>query len=332
MKKLLSLALLLLSISMLAQQRLNSSFAFQSDPAKKYSIYLPSGYTPGTPHRMMLGLHPLNPNRWDAESWCDTLTAFAEMNNLLLVCPDGGSDGRIDDPIDTAFTTALLDSMETWYSIDNQKVYVMGFSWGGKTTYTYGLRNSFRFGGFIPIGAAVNGVGDVTGFISNAANKAFYLVHGSFDAPSIRFTPILNALNTNNAIVESQLLSGVGHTIDFNNRNTILSRAYFWVDSVNCKQIASASSKEEEAFKSIDLFPNPLKSGEKVTLNLPEGASGNYEVSIHNLTGKLVKRFNQNGGGNTPIHIDSSLLKAGNYLILLKNGELKFKTNLSIVR
>jgi poly(3-hydroxybutyrate) depolymerase len=85
-----------------AQQRIDGSFAFQTDPSKNYSLYIPSGYDSSTPHRLMIGFHPFNTNRWDAEAWCDTLTAFAEFNNLILACPDGGADGSIDDPIDTA--------------------------------------------------------------------------------------------------------------------------------------------------------------------------------------------------------------------------------------
>ena len=40
------------------------------------------------------------------------------MNNLILVCPDGGTNGNVSDPIDYGFTTELIDSMKTWYNID----------------------------------------------------------------------------------------------------------------------------------------------------------------------------------------------------------------------
>ena len=110
------------TITAFAQERIDGTLAFQTDPAKKYSIYIPSSYDANTPNQLMLGLHPLNTSRWDAESWCDTLIQFAEMNDLLLICPDGGSDGAIDDPIDTAFTTVILDSMLQWYAVDESQV------------------------------------------------------------------------------------------------------------------------------------------------------------------------------------------------------------------
>ena len=87
-----------------AQLSIDGDFAFQSDSAKKYSLYIPSTYVEGTDHRLMLALHPWNTARWDSESWRDTLITFAEMTQLILVSPDGGADGlRVD--------AALLDQL-----------------------------------------------------------------------------------------------------------------------------------------------------------------------------------------------------------------------------
>lgn len=332
MKKFLFLAFII-SFQLSAQQRLDGTFAFQNDPAKKYSIYVPSTYVTGTSNKMMLGLHPWNVNRWDAQSWCDTLTDFAEANSLILVCPDGGLDGQVDDAIDTAFTTALLDSMEVWYSIDTDKVYAMGFSWGGKTTYTYGLSNSDRFGGYIPIGAAINGASEFASVASNANNEAFYVIHGGSDSPNIRFTPVIGNLITNNALVESQLLPGVGHTIDFANRNTILSRAYFWVDSVNCKQLASVSLPEYDNYTSIDIFPNPIQVGETLSLQLNAVSSSEYRVSIINLDGKTVwnKELSLEGS-ERKLSFSTPKLETGNYIILVQNNQQKFKSTISITQ
>jgi predicted esterase len=331
MKKYLLLLTLLFSIGSFAQQRIDRTLSFQTDPAKKYSIYVPSGYIDGTPHKMMLGLHPWNTSRWDAKSWCDTLIVFAETNNLLLICPDGGADGQVDDPIDTAFTSAILDSMETWYSVNTDKVYAMGFSWGGKTTYTYGLGNNRRFGGYIPIGAAVNGAGDISGVVANSTDEAFYVIHGSSDAPGIRFNPLINSLNLNNAIVESQLLQGVGHTIDFANRNSILNRAFFWVDSVNCEQLSSISLGEEEYFKSLNAFPNPAKSGTQIEVEIPEIKNSSYNVSIRGIDGKEVWQNNI-----LPTLSSSSIvftlptLNSGSYIVVVQNENNRYRAMINI--
>ena len=321
MKKLL-LSLLLLFIFFIgnAQQRIDGNFSFQTDPAKKYSIYVPSGYDANTPHTLMLGLHPLNTSRWDGESWCDTLINFAEMNNLLLVCPDGGLDGAIDDPIDTAFTTVLLDSMNIWYNVNPEKIYAMGFSWGGKTVYTYGLNHIERFAGFMPIGAAVN-IGEVSGIEQNAAWHPFYLVHGSNDSPSQRFTPLKNAMENNNACVNSLLMPGVGHTIDFPNRNQILTDAFQWIDSVACVETTSTIDLENNS--AIRIFPNPAKANQILQIEIAESWKGDLTLEILNLEGKNIhsKIVSKTNDSKAIFDISLTNCSTGMYFLNIKNEE-----------
>lgn len=246
MKKLLiSLLVLFAAGPMLSQVRIDSSFAFGPDTAKKYSLYIPLNYNPSLPSPMIVGFHPYDTARWNAASWCDTLTFFSESNNVIMVCPDGDSLGIITDSLDYAFTTALIDSVKKWYNIDNRRVYALGFSMGGKAVYEYGLNNASTFGGFIPIGPAISGSSFVSGVIHNAARRPFYLVHGASDFPNFGFYPMLTALYANCAIVDSILMPGVGHTIDFPNRNQILTTAYRWVDSVNLSPIKGSFSLNE---------------------------------------------------------------------------------------
>lgn len=269
-----------------AQTRIDEAIPFQSDPTKQYSIYIPSTYDAASPNKLMLGLHPLNTDRWDAMSWCDTLINFAEANNLLLICPDGGDDGAIDDPIDTAFTTAILDSMMLWYNVESSEVYAMGFSWGGRTTYTYGLNHVDRFAGFMPIGAAVTGTNQVNGILDNAEDKPFYIIHGSLDSPNTRFTPIRDALIEANACVESNYLIGVGHTIDFPNRNSILNEGFQWLESIACGQttntVAIANPK-------IKLFPNPVQTGNDLIIDKAQVLS----IELFDTKGNLLKTYQQ---------------------------------------
>lgn len=263
-----------------AQEVIDGTYPFDTDPAKKYSLYIPSSYDASTPNDLMLGLHPLNTSRWDAESWRDTLIVFAETNNLILVCPDGGDDGKIDSPIDTAFTSNLLDSISHWYNINEEEKYIMGFSWGGKTTYSYGLRRTNNFRGFMPIGAAIS-ASDVSDIMVNAQDQPFYLVHGSNDSPGTRYTPLLNSLNSNGACVESILMNGVGHTIDFPNRNAILSTAFQWLKEQNCGQ-----SSTHEIFSQLEIFPNPTADFVEIS------GLQNYKVTAFDFTGRKIQ-FNQ---------------------------------------
>ena len=315
-----------------AQTRIDGAYAFQIDPAKKYSLYIPSTYTTGTPHKLMLGLHPLNTSRWDAEAWCDTLIQFAETNNLILVCPDGGLDGKIDDAIDTAFTSNLLDSVAIWYSIDADKTYVMGFSWGGKTTYTYGLSHAWRFRGFLPIGSAMSGTSEVSGSIANANGKPFYLVHGSFDSPANRYTPIYNALNNNGAILNSVLMSGVGHTIDFPNRNQILKTAFEWIDSVNCSLLTTTSNLAifNTATTNLNIYPNPIVNNQ-ANLKYQSTKSEIIKVQIYDLLGNHIRSYSfSTVVGENKLTLSTKNIPAGNYFLSLKSSTKEKSTGITI--
>lgn len=311
-------AFLTASTTVFGQTRIDGDFPFQSDPAKKYSIYIPSGYVQGTPHRLMLGLHPFNTNRWDAESWCDTLIVFAETNDLILVCPDGGADGQVDDPIDTAFTSALLDSMQLWYTIDAAKTYVMGFSWGGKTTYTYGLSHHTKFGGFLPIGSAMSGTAEVSSVMQNVAGKPVYIVHGGSDTPASRLFPIRDSLISNGAILDYNLMTGVNHTIDFPNRNDILTVAYQWIDSVNCAQMTGVSIVE--AIKGNDqllnIYPTILSSANDLNIEYLLENEGMLSIKLYDLTGKFIEVFNLAGvQGENRFQLQLPNLSAGTYVL-----------------
>jgi len=271
-----------ISLTIQGQDRIDGTFAFQTDPAKKYSIYIPSSYDESIPNSMMVGLHPFNVSRWDAESWCDTLIQFAETNNLLLVCPDGGADGKIDDSIDTAFTTTIIDSMHQWYNIDFSQIYLMGFSWGGKTCYSYGLRNIDVFAGIMPIGAAISGASELNGIVENATGKPFYLVHGANDSPQSRFYPAIESLEENDACVESQLLTGVGHTIDFPNRNTILTEAFMWLEEIIC---TPSQNDNSNIANSIQFFPNPSLLNNPITI---KGIQEPTTIRIIDLSGTTI--------------------------------------------
>ncbi len=304
-----------------SQTRIDGAFSFQTDPAKKYSLYIPSDYNENVPHRLMIGFHPFNTSRWDAESWCDTLIVFAETNNLILACPDGGIDGAVDDPIDTAFTSVLIDSLYNWYNINSEKVYAMGFSVGGKTTYTYGLNHIWEFRGFIPIGAAVNGTSEVNSVIQNADGKPYYLVHGANDSPGTRFTPIKDALMNNNACVASILMSGVGHTIDFPNRNEILTTAFEWVDSVNCAQTTAIDLKVVESLE-LKLFPNPLSNNQTLFLFSNEKLNNSLDLKIIAADGKVVSSntIYSIEKGNNELPFSTKNLKSGIHVLQLIRG------------
>jgi len=284
MDKMIFISVFFLAFNLNAQESIDGGFEFQSDDNKKYSIYIPSSYDDNVSNALMVGLHPLNTNRWDSESWRDTLINFAEHNHLILACPDGGPDGAIDDDIDTAFTSVLIDSMSLWFNIDESQKYLMGFSWGGKTVYSYGLRRTEEFAGFLPIGAAISGSAEIAPLTPNSFQENWYLVHGSEDNPNLRFDPPVDQLTLYGACLETNLLQGVGHTIDFPNRDQILTTAFEFLRDNNC--LTSNENLLDHSI--IQTFPNP--SGNQFSI---KGLRKKSEIQCYDSSGRTIN-FSRN--------------------------------------
>jgi len=291
--------------SVSSQEFIDGSFSFQTDPNKKYSLYIPSAYNADVKSPLVIGFHPWNTSNWNAQIWRDTLVNFAEANSLILMCPDGGFDGQVNDPIDIDFTHALLDSVKHWYNIDTEKQYVTGFSWGGLTTYTFGLNNADDFAGFMPIGAAINGTNDVNSTLTNATGKPFFIIHGSLDSPNSRFYPIRDALINNGACVQDSLLTGVGHTVNFQGRNDLLNMGYTWLLSNACTT-THASNIPAQNCKADDLMES---FGSRFKLH----QQSNY--FLFDLSGNLLRK------GTSQDMLELSNFNAGLYILLVKTTD-----------
>ena len=318
-----------------AQTRIDSSFAFQTDPAKKFALYVPSGYEAGVANKAILAFHPLHPVWGNSTTWCDILTNFAEENNLLMICPDGGADARVDDPIDLAFTTALLDSLRAWHTVDVDKTFILGFSWGARAAYTYGLANSDVFAGFITIGAFINGIVQVSEYLpEKASNKPFYIMHGDQDLVAniqVGFFPIRDALIDAGAVVNSLILEGVGHTIDFPNRDQILTDAFLWVDSTST---ALTSVGVEDDIPVLihqpgilsPNYPNPFRHSTRITYAVRQ--PGQVRIQVYNVVGQVIRTLidERKTAGEYTLHWDGTDgqgkgLPSGTYLYRLTAGD-----------
>ncbi len=286
------------TITSTAQELITEVLPFQDDPAKSYSAYIPSSYNPDSSNTTIIAFHPFNTSRWDGESWRDTLVFFAESVGAILISPDGGADGKVDDPIDTAFTSFILDKMKTEYNIDEDQTYLCGFSWGGRAAYKYGLHRPGIFKGSLITGAAVNGTNEVSNVITNAEGENYYLIHGSNDNFNTRFTIISNALIDNNACLESNVLQGIGHTIDYPDRNQILKDGFDWLVNSVCETSSTLDNSDEI---NLYVFPNPSTG----SIQFSSEIIGLELYLVHDIDGNIipfdkrglrVRIFNKNSG------------------------------------
>lgn len=307
-----------------SQQKIDLAFQYPSGGTfRKYHIYVPTAYNASNPSKLMVGFHAFDKARWNGKSWRDSLISFAEYKDLLLVCPDGGTDGRIDDQVDYGFTTALIDSMKKWYNIDPLQVFGVGLSVGGKALYEYGLNNYQTFKGFIPMCATITDPSFVDDVLNRAKCKNFYIIHGNQDSPNTRYYPIKEGLLKNKAKVNTILMAGVGSTFDFPNRLSIMIRAFNYIDTAACNYTGIANNEKGHFL----VIPNPIESGDNVSVNW--AGHMDVTVNIYDISGRIV---------NTEKHRDhlgdfqllTRNLNAGTYLIELSDGRNRVREKLII--
>ena len=95
----------------------------------------------------------LDATRWPSQVWLD----LADEEGLNILVPQGinkhWNDGRLEcsrcgDEDDSGFLMSLLDFVEERYSVDRERIFVLGESNGGFMTQRLALEHPSRFAGF----------------------------------------------------------------------------------------------------------------------------------------------------------------------------------------
>lgn len=135
------------SLFLTAQQTITSSFIF-GDSLREFKIYLPQAYidNPSVEVPLVLNLHGYGSENWQQEFYGD-FRPIADVDNFIICHPNGTFDATgtrfwnvglfaasssVDD---VGFLSALIDTISTRYSIDDQKVFSTGMSNGGFMSY-----------------------------------------------------------------------------------------------------------------------------------------------------------------------------------------------------
>jgi polyhydroxybutyrate depolymerase len=119
---------------------------------RTYRLYIPAVYNAATPVPLVLNLHGYGSNNLQQEFYGD-FRAIADTANFIIVHPNGTEDpvgsqfwssfgvSSIDD---VGFLSALIDKIQSEYSIDNNCIYSTGMSNGGFMSYELACQLSYR--------------------------------------------------------------------------------------------------------------------------------------------------------------------------------------------
>jgi polyhydroxybutyrate depolymerase len=135
---------------------------------RNYFVHTPPGYTGKRPLPLVLVLHGATESAENVER-LSGMSAKADQENFLAVYPSGSGrlknvptwnsgaccgyamENKIDD---IAFLRALLEKVETDYSVNPQRVYATGISNGGMMSYRLACELSDKFAAISPVEGA----------------------------------------------------------------------------------------------------------------------------------------------------------------------------------
>jgi dienelactone hydrolase len=141
-----------------------------------YVLFVPSGYRAGTPTPLVVDLHGLSITPL-MQMLFDGTTDLAEEHGFIVVTPMGYNTGgwwgsRAGNPVETAATNTAtgapysvgelseIDAMKVLelvrgaYTIDADRIYLMGHSMGGAGTYYLGAKHNDVWAGIAPLSGA----------------------------------------------------------------------------------------------------------------------------------------------------------------------------------
>lgn len=126
---------------------------------RDYILYVPANYTGSTEVPLLFNFHGYTSNAND-QMWYGDFRAIADTAGFLIVHPQGKLDGNgnthfnvwgtttIDD---LGFTSALIDSLQLDYAIDEERVYSTGMSNGGYMSFHLACNLSNRIAGIASV-------------------------------------------------------------------------------------------------------------------------------------------------------------------------------------
>ena len=173
----------------------------ESNADLPYALFVPSTYTPGQPTPLVVALHGLAITPLQ-QILFDGTTDFAERDGFIVLAPMGFNvsswwGSRAGKPVPTAALKpgtkerysntelAEIDAMTVLglirekYTIDRDRIYLMGHSMGGAGVYHLGGKYNDIWAGLAPISAA-GGIADAEA--AGRYTMPVLLMHGALDS------------------------------------------------------------------------------------------------------------------------------------------------------
>lgn len=157
------------SLTILGQVNIIDSIIHQTYQ-RKFTVHIPTGFTNSTPTPVVLMFHGNGGTMLNSQKFTN-LNLVSNANGFVAVYPEGfgavstggfsWADGRgtsadIAGLDDLGFIDKLLDTLQSNYNIDTNKIYICGFSNGGYMTQRFACEQNQRFAAMASLGSIMD--------------------------------------------------------------------------------------------------------------------------------------------------------------------------------
>lgn len=200
-----------------SQQTINGTI-LHNDSIRSYILYIPASYQSGSPVPLVFNFHGYTSNATEQMNYAN-FRPIADTANFIIVHPLGTKDGSgqpywnagfggtVDD---IGFTQALLDTISSHYSINQNRIYSTGMSNGGFMSYGLACSLSNRFAAIASVTGSMNYSQSLS--CSPLHPMPVLEIHGTADA-TVPYNGILNYMDSISKVVR--------YWVNFNNCNVI---------------------------------------------------------------------------------------------------------------
>lgn len=272
--------------------------------------YIPASYNPAQSTPAIIALHGLgDPD--NSEQIRQYLTPLADSLQALLFCPNPYLQ---DQPRTTAVLNETFEFIEQTYSIDQNNLYLTGYSAGSDAAAQYAFSQPKH-----PVKALIwhsPGFFATPDMNQQAGFPSICLCCGTTDFVSLLQANILNATFEGSSVpFLYNEIPGVGHTMNYPELTQEL------MECINFFNNGSSSINSPDSKTALTVYPNPAEQSIVISYQLPVNEKG--ELNIYNAQGQLVTSSGVEKQNTT---LDISKLSPGLYYLSLNNGKQQRNT------
>lgn len=243
---------------------------FQASPrAMHYSV--PVSYNSTQSYPLVVVLHGCGQS---ALSMRDDYAFLTDSMDAIVVAPQGPAfnQGFFMQQQNDLMIKYAYDSTEINYNIDVNRLYLLGFSCNGLSTYVVGTTTGkYMFRGIIPISATVSQTN--MAYIDYDYQCPACICVGGADAQAVQAnTDIRDSFLLHNSNVLYLETPGLGHDYVFNGYESKT------MDCMNYIDYTSTAIHDNTRSPEISVFPNPAKDILKIKANNQNFKNGHYQV------------------------------------------------------